>query len=292
MCIPPVPVTDKVIALYVSYLARRLKPGSIRQYVNVIRLIHLECGLANPMEDSWYLQSTLRGIQRIKGSTVKRKLPVTPALLLQIRSVINLNQQYDAMFWSACLFMFYGTFRKSNLFPDSVLSFSPHKQFSRRAIKWNNSGFIEIEVGWSKTIQFKDRCFIVRMPCLSNHVLCPVSALCNAFMLNPVPSSFSSDQVPAFVNSKKGPSVPITGSEFNRYLKLILTKVGVSAGDISSHSFRRGSATWALSCGIPGEIVKCMGDWKSVAYLSYVDHIPQSVRDFYMLKFASALPNS
>ena len=31
-----------------------------------------------------------------------------------------------------------------------------------------------------------------------------------AFMLNPVPSSFSTDQVPAFVNSKKEPSVPIT----------------------------------------------------------------------------------
>ena len=31
-----------------------------------------------------------------------------------------------------------------------------------------------------------------------------------AFMLNPVPSSFSTDQVPAFVNRKKGPSVPIT----------------------------------------------------------------------------------
>ena len=55
----------------------------------------------------------------------------------------------------------------------------------------------------------------------------------------------------------------------------------MGTGDISSHSFRRGGATWALSCGVPGGIVKLLGDWKSAEYLVYLDQIPQTVLDRY-----------
>ena len=53
-----------------------------------------------------------------------------------------------------------------------------------------------------------------------------------------------------------------------------------------------GGATWALSCGVPGEIVKAMGNWRSTAYLCYVDQMPQKVIDHYRNRFARKLPYS
>ena len=56
----------------------------------------------------------------------------------------------------------------------------------------------------------------------------------------------------------------MTGPAFSRKLKALTSRIGVSR-----HSLRRGGATWAPSSGIPGEIDKAMGDWKSVCYLVY-----------------------
>ena len=81
----------------------------------------------------------------------------------------------------------------------------------------------------------------------------------------------------------------MTGPAFNRTLKALTSRIGVS--DVSGHSLRRGGATWALSSGIPGEIVKAMGDWKSVCYLVYLDQIPQTVIDHYRQQFAHSLPH-
>ena len=52
---------------------------------------------------------------------------------------------------------------------------------------------------------------------------------------------------------------------WKRYI--ITSRTGVSG--LSRHSLRRGGATGAPSSGIPGEIDKAMGDWKSVCNLVY-----------------------
>ncbi len=286
--IPPVPLSPQGVALYAAFLARKLKPTSVRQYLNIVRLMHVECNLPNPCADNWMLKSTIRGIERVKGAPINRKVPIDPNLLLDIHQCLNLQDPFDAMFWAACLVMFFGTFRRSNLLPDSIKGFNPAKQFSRSDFKVLPSGFLEVVVSWSKTIQCKERTFCVHMPCIYPHRLCPVSALMNAFRLTPAGTSDG----PAFLDQRKGLTCPLTGQVFNAYLKKLLLKGGHGNINVSSHSFRRGSATWALSCGVPGEIVKIMGDWKSSAYLAYVDQVPQHVRDFYRVQFADSLPPS
>ena len=85
LCIDPVPVCDRTIALYATYLARTLKPSSVRQYLNIVRLLHPESGLEHVYKDSWVIKSTLRGIDRTKGCAVHRKAPITPTVLLAMR---------------------------------------------------------------------------------------------------------------------------------------------------------------------------------------------------------------
>ena len=38
-----------------------------------------------------------------------------------------------------------------------------------------------------------------------------------------------------------------------------------------SHSLRRGGASWALKCGFSGDLIRLIGDWKSDAYMAYLD---------------------
>jgi hypothetical protein len=45
----PVPASQETLVCYMTCLARRLLPSSIPNYMNVIRLLHLEAGLKNPL---------------------------------------------------------------------------------------------------------------------------------------------------------------------------------------------------------------------------------------------------
>lgn len=53
--IPPVPLSQTDLGRYIAYLSRRLCFSSVRQYLNVIRLLHLESGFSNPLENNWYV---------------------------------------------------------------------------------------------------------------------------------------------------------------------------------------------------------------------------------------------
>ena len=115
------PISPQFLLRYVVYLAHTLSANSIRQYLNVIRLIHLEMGFSNPLtQDEWVqhsLKSVVCGIKRIKGAPVNRKLPITVQILKQMYSLLNRYSSLDMTFWAACLVAFFGMLRKSSLFP-------------------------------------------------------------------------------------------------------------------------------------------------------------------------------
>ena len=92
---PPVSANEKTIAMYAAYLARRLRPASVRQYLNIVGVMHLEAGLSNPSKDSWFISSTLKGIHRVKGTAVNRKSPITPDILLRIKKVLKMSDRDD-----------------------------------------------------------------------------------------------------------------------------------------------------------------------------------------------------
>ena len=266
--------------MFAASLAKRIKPSSVRQYLNIVRLLHVENGYVNPLQDNWKLKSTLRGIDRIHGSPIIRKAPITPDLLLKMKSHLT-ESVLDINFWATCLLLFFGMLRKSNVMPDNAASFSKDKQFIRSDFNFE-SLCIFVRVKWSKTIQNKERAYVIRLPFLGTS-LCPVLAISKAFIRCPL-----SDDSPAIVSSSSG--TPMTSGLFIKKLKQCMSLCGVNAVSYSSHSFRRGSATWALSSGIPGEIVKIMGDWKSSVYLDYLDQVPQSVVHSYVNNFSSGLP--
>ena len=244
---PPVPATQETIAQYAAYLARDIKATSIRQYLNIIRLLHVEAGFKNPLHENWYIKSTLTGIERLLGEPAVRRTPINPVILMCLHPQLE-DTVVDRMFWAGALIMFYGLLRKSNLFPESTTSFDPAKQFTRSDFVQNQDGSISVNVKYSKTNQFHRRKFEFKLLPI-NHVLSPTAALHRAFQGAVLPPNAS-----AFVSSSGG--TPMTGREFNAKLKVLIGAAGLDPVGYSSHSFRRGGACWALQCGIPGEVVQ------------------------------------
>lgn len=232
--------------------------------------MHLECGYGNPLINNWSIDILMKGVARDLGLAVERKLPITPDLLLFLYTSLN-NSVFDRVFWAACLFLFFTFLRKSNVFPLSSNSFNPSRHLTRGDILISPKGAqdgVFARVKWSKTIQFKDRIVLSPLPLLNDHPLCPVSALITA--LEVFPNSPLS--APLFlVPDKSASATPLLYRQFINYLHTKLTSLGFQAKSYSGHSFRRGGASWALAQGIPKELIKVLGDWKSDAVDNYFE---------------------
>ena len=63
---------------------------------------------------------------------------------------------------------------------------------------------------------------------------------------------------------------PITYPQFQKMIRSLINKIGGNPSMYSTHSFRRGGATFAFQSQVPGELIKHVGDWHSDAYLRYL----------------------
>jgi hypothetical protein len=180
----------------------------------------------------------------------------------------------NCVFWAACLTMFFGLLRKSNLFGTDSEGWKREKHLTRDCVRVSADHCVSVRCVWSKTNQSGERVQCMTLSGLPrDHPLCPVAAIQEMYRA----------LGPAAPDSQ---AFPMTDTAFNKKFRALLG----GSGTVSSHSLRRGGATWALSCGTPGEIVKLMGDWKSACYLVYLDQIPSNIVDNYRRKFSLNLP--
>ena len=85
----------------------------------------------------------------------------------------------------------------------------------------------------------------------------------------------ASDQAPAFVHhSTRGKNyLPYTKGSLIIFLRAKLELAGISLPRLyRGHSFRRGAASFAFHCGVPGELIQVFGDWASDAYKVYLEY--------------------
>ena len=102
----PGPCRTLHLLRYIVFLARSLSASSIPNYLNVVRLLHLQYGYPNSLEEPLFKhQKTLlmRGIKRLHGAQVSQKLPITPDVLYKMQCHLNFACSFDATFWAACL---------------------------------------------------------------------------------------------------------------------------------------------------------------------------------------------
>lgn len=256
------------------FLARTLSATSIPCYLNVVCILHLQHGFNNPLQEPLFkFQKDLlmRGVKRINSNAVRQKLPITPDILRKLHGQLDLiTNSLDATFWAACVIAFFSFFRKSNLLVQSESAFDPQKHLRACDIRIFAWGLLLV-VRCSKTIQYRNRTLMVPVPRIAGSTLCPHVAITNAFKLAGISSYDKHLLSPAFMYSLKGNLKVLTFATFTSKLKQTLDKCGFNSNLYSGHSFRRGGATFALSCGVPAHYIKLQGDWLSDAYERYLD---------------------
>ena len=266
LSIAPVPLSQYDLGRYIAYLSRKLCFSSARQYLNIVRILHVEAGLANPLEGNWYVSSILKGVCRVKGDASKQKLPITLDILGKILTKLNLFCSLDRAFWAACLVAFFSFFRKSNLLIPGVDVFDPKCHLCASDAKFTSEGVI-LSVRWSKVIQFRERTLQIPLPRIPNSGFCPSNALLGMFLECPPPAT----PVPLFRYVQNSKWLPLTQALFSRRLHEVLQLLGFPSDKYSNHSFRRGGASFALNCGLPVDLIKLQGDWKSNACERYLE---------------------
>jgi hypothetical protein len=262
----PVPATSANLCRYVALLGRSLKFSSVKQYLNIVHLLYLEWGLDNPLIGNFSLQCVLKGLRRTIGDAPVQKLPITPALLIRLLSCLNLSSATDASIWAAGLLMFFGLLRRSNVMVDSAASFDSSKNLRRSDIKFHSGGVI-VDIRHTKTIQFQQRRLAVPLERMSASVLCPVHALYKALSMTPTASPGG----PAFMIITPQGLRPLTCKLFVRRVQECLRTLGLDSTKYAGHSYRRGGASFGYKIGLPTETVRQLGDWKSNAYMTYID---------------------
>lgn len=261
----PLPTDVQNLCRYVVHLSDALKYSSIIGYLDGLRWFHVQQGLDPPPLDAPRVKLVLRGVKRQLGTARTQKLPITVDVLRSMRSTMDLSDLTQLALWAAFLLAFFSFFRKSNLVPPSAAKFDPKKHLRRGDFAFTPWGVI-VTVRWSKVIQFQNKILLIPIARIPRHALCPVSALQDYF--DACPASSAS---PAFlVPSRNGRLTALTYSGLSRHLQRVLLACGLPATEYSSHSFRRGGATFCSSLNISHDLIQLQGDWASMAYLTYL----------------------
>ena len=254
--VPMVPALPRHVSLYCILLARTLQFSSIKTYLNIITLLHKSLDLPSPLS-SFMVVCTLRGLKNSIGNTPKFKLPVTPLMLYAMLDNIDLSEVKSACLWVCCLCMFFGLLRKSNLV-------GCHK-ILRGDVSFHDHS-VQIVVKSTKTRNKNiDPPRTLSLPRLMNHRLCPVAAMVYYFSL--------SKQVPP---SAPLCAIPSESGGFNQMSYKTIVDMVKSVAPVdqvsqySSHSFRRGGASFMHSVGMSMEQIRFMGDWRSDCFRRYI----------------------
>lgn len=272
----PVPASTTTICRYAAYLGRSRAFSTVQQYLNIVRILHIETGLDNPMANNWTVTSLLKGMKRGKGLSPSYKLPIYPADLLRIYSAINLKVAEDSLFWAMITSCFFGLLRVSNV----VFKAGTASPILQKDCKFSEKGVI-LTVRSSKTIQCKERVLEVPLPYVADSSLCPTTAI-----LHLLGRSKPNRDKPLFAYDTINGYQGLTAAQVRQKLSQILARLGYHASDYGTHSLRRGGATWLILSGVPLPLVKAIGDWKSDCVLKYIK--PNTNNRFDILRTAIA----
>ena len=121
-----------------------------------------------------------------------------------------------------------------------------------------NPRVVSVRIKQSKTYPFRHGLAIVLSR--TDLPLCPVAALLAYLVV------WGNRDGPIFLFRGQ----PLTHPRLVSELRKALALSGLKPEKYAGHSFRIGAATTAATCGVPVNVIKTLGRWKSQAYQLYV----------------------
>ena len=277
----PFPLTEKLLCYFAVHLAeRKLAPQTIKSYLAAARNMHIGLGFPDPRDHSSMpmLQRVQLGIRRIhaskQGQPARVRLPITPAMLDQLRAHWQGSQHPDRLvLWAASTLCFAGFFRLGELLPASETpSTSP-----LATVRWGDvtvndprsPTMLKTHLRVSKCDQFGKGVDVYVGS--ANGLRCPVTAVV-AYM------AIRGRSPGPFFLTQQGK--PLTKSRFIAEVRKGLAKAGLDQATFAGHSFRIGAATAAAQAGVPDSAIQVLGRWNSTAFLSYIRTPRQQLASF------------
>ena len=184
-------------------------------------------------------------------------LPIL-AILLKLFSHFDFHNHLHVCMRALFLVAFFSFLRISNLVPYKLSDVADPQAcyLTPSNVTFTSQGAL-LRITHTKTIQFRERQLEVPLPRIPGSPLCPVIALQQYLASVQLPPSS-----PLFVYKSLNAYRPVLAYQYNAFLKASLSVIGVNPAHFSSHSFRRGGATFAFCRDAATAFIKAQGDWK------------------------------
>ena len=268
--LPPIrPHCSACINGFAVITALRVKlPHTVSNYISALRSIHHVLDLPFDSFSDFSLCLTLRGLHRSMIYVSQWKRPITIQMLYQFAEILLPGGHINNICLLACILVgFFSFFRSSNLLPKSTSTsdFNPLRQLSRGSFRFYDGGVV-LTVFYTKSHQFPNEPLCIPISQIPNSSICPVATLQCHFKTFSKRTSNS----PAFLIQDNSCVRSLTVCDLWAAIKDLVTLLCLDPTLYSTHSLRRGGATFAFSSGIPSELIKLQGDWHSQAYEVYL----------------------
>jgi hypothetical protein len=199
---------------------------------------------------------TMTGARRKLGDTPSQAFPIGPAHLTLMYGCLNMSKSADLCWWAATITAFRGLLRKA------------HITISDQAICVCDLQFCDwgllLTLPRTKTIQYGERVLEIPFTLTPGSIFC-VTRYVRLLMLRL--QITGSDNV--FQYYRGGVRRPMSYDWYSTRLKELSKRIGIQ-DKVSSHSLRRGGATYLNSLGVTLVDIKQRGDWRSLAVLLYL----------------------
>ena len=252
----PYPCSSRQTCLYMSFLARRMRFSSIRQYLSAL-CNHLKDVGHRPIDYKDHrIRKCLAGIRRTLGDSVKQAPPMLPSHLCKMFRAMFLTPGHIAL-RAAMLLSFRALLRKGHVTESGSSLLRSDFAF----LRWG----MMVTIRKSKTIQFGERVHLIPVSTVANPALCAVYWVRRHFDTTPA----EPDQH-AFRIGRGGRSSPMTYTYYMSAIRLLAEEANLQPGGFTTHSLRRGGATYLRRCGASIQEIKERGDWRSDAVFEYL----------------------
>ena len=265
LLIPPLPLSEPILENFVTSLCGRVGAKTMRVYLYGVQYWATLQGYATNIAEMTRLPYVIRGIRRWQGAAHTRAVrhPITLPLLHAILKYIDRNYVLNdrLMYRAAVLLAFFGMLRVSEFTAPSRTTFDPLLHLTNNDISFTDAFHIVcIQIKSSKTDPF--RLGVTVRVGTTQDSLCPVSAMSQYLMQRPAVRG------PLFIFRD---ATYLTKNNIKNLLKNSLPDVE----NISSHSFRRGGASYLAQAGLSHDVIQILGRWRSDAYRLYIN-LPDS----------------
>jgi hypothetical protein len=244
---------------------RRVAASTMELYIAALRSYHVDHMFDTTVFSSDTLRRIIKGALHLYGKTSEPRLPITRDILAKL-CARQPTSKGEANMRACWLLAFAGflrigevTYDNKDLNPD----FS-RLHITRGSVRISpNHDHMILLLPRSKT-DIKNEGVQILIAATGDH-LCPIQAIRTLFQMDPQPES-----APLF-NSN---GFPWSKARARLALHNALIGSGVDPRHFRLHSFRKGAAQHAHSCGLRDDQIQMLGRWSSEAFRRYFTQSP------------------